>query len=118
MSVLTFGPYRLDHRTLELWRNEHRIPIRPQPCRALAVLASRAGELVTRDELAAALWPEGIHVRYDLGLNSCLKQIRAALGDTPADPRFIETLSRRGYRFLEPVASIEATSRHFREVAP
>jgi DNA-binding winged helix-turn-helix (wHTH) protein len=117
MSVLTFGPYRLDHRSLELWRDADRIPIRPQPCRALAVLASRAGELVTREELAAALWPDGIHVRYDLGLNSCLKQIRAALGDTPAAPRWIETLSRRGYRFLEPVASLDGTSRHFRTVA-
>jgi DNA-binding winged helix-turn-helix (wHTH) protein len=102
MSMLTFGPFRLENRTLELWRDGQPVPIRPQPCRLLALLVSRAGALVTREEITATLWP-GVHVRFDLGLNSCLKQIRAALGDDAERPRWIETLSRRGYRFMGTV---------------
>ena len=102
MSMLTFGPFRLDNRTLELWRDGRPVQIRPQPCRLLALLVSRAGGLVTRQEITATLWP-GVHVRFDLGLNSCLKQIRAALGDDADRPRWIETLSRRGYRFMGTV---------------
>ncbi len=102
MSRLTFGPFRLDNRTLELWRDGRPVQIRPQPCRLLALLVSRAGGLVTREEITATLWP-GVHVRFDLGLNSCLKQIRAALGDDADRPRWIETLPRRGYRFMGTV---------------
>ena len=102
MTILTFGPFRLDPRTLELSRDGHPVAIRPQPCRLLALLASRPGELMTRAELTSAMWP-GVHVRFDLGLNSCLKQIRAALGDDADQPRWIETLARRGYRFIGAV---------------
>jgi len=103
MTILSFGPYRLDIRTLELRRDGRRIRLRPQPCRLLALLASRPGELVTREELKVALWPEGVHVRFDVGLNSCLKQIRSALGESVDSPRFVETLTRRGYRFIAEV---------------
>jgi DNA-binding winged helix-turn-helix (wHTH) protein len=103
MTILTFGPYRLDTRSLELRRDGRRIRLRPQPCRVLALLAARAGELVTREELKAALWPEGVHVRFDVGLNSCLKQIRSALGESVGSPQMIETLTRRGYRFIGDV---------------
>lgn len=103
MTMLTFGPYRLDTRSLELRRDGRRIRLRPQPCRVLALLATRAGELVTREELKTALWPEGVHVRFDVGLNSCLKQIRSALGESVDSPQLIETLTRRGYRFIGDV---------------
>jgi DNA-binding winged helix-turn-helix (wHTH) protein len=103
MTILTFGPFRLDTRSLELRRDGRRIRLRPQPCRVLALLAARAGELVTREELKAALWPEGVHVRFDAGLNSCLKQIRRALGESVGSPQMIETLTRRGYRFIAEV---------------
>lgn len=103
MPVLAFGPYRLDTRALELRRDGHRIGLRPQPCRVLTLLASRPGELVTREELKVALWPGGVHVRFDVGLNSCLKQIRSALGESVDSPRLIETLTRRGYRFIAEV---------------
>jgi DNA-binding winged helix-turn-helix (wHTH) protein len=105
MPILAFGPFRLDPRTLELCRDGRRIRIRPQPCRVLVELASRPGELVTREELRAAVWPSGVFVHFDLGLNSCLKQIRAALGESADSPRFVETLSGRGYRFIGEVAA-------------
>ena len=112
-DLLGFGPYLLNCRSLELWHDGRRVALRPQPCRALAVLASRAGELVTREELAAALWSDGTNVRFDLGLNSCIKQVRGALRRTGGDPRWIETLSRRGYRFLVPVRPLRGPARHF-----
>ena len=110
---LAFGAYALTCRSLELWRDGKRVALRPQPCRALAALASRAGELVTREQLAATLWPDGTVVGFDLGLNSCVKQIRGALRRTGGDPRWIETLSRRGYRFLVPVRAVRGPLRHF-----
>lgn len=106
MTILTFGPFRLDPRTLELTRDGHPVPLRPQPCRLLALLAARPGELLTRAELTSAMWP-GVHVRFDLGLNSCLKQIRAALGDDADRPQWIETLARRGYRFIGTVRNVD-----------
>ena len=110
--ILAFGPFRLDDRSLELWRDGRRVPIRPQPCRLLALLASRAGELVTRQELVAALWDDGVHVRFDLGLSSCLKQARAALGDDAERPTWIATLPRRGYRFLRSVSQQDGRHAH------
>ena len=103
MPILGFGTFRLDTRALELRRDGRRMRIRPQPCRVLAMLASRPGVLVTREQLRAQLWPDGVFVHFDVGLNSCLKQIRAALGDSAASPRFVETLTRRGYRFVADV---------------
>lgn len=103
MPVLAFGPFRLDPCALELRRDGLRVRIRPQPCRLLVVLASRPGELVTRERLRAAAWQDGVYVGFDDGLNSCLKQIRAALGESADSPRFIETLPRRGYRFAGEV---------------
>ena len=69
----------------------------------LAALASRSGTLVTREELRAVLWPEGTHVEFDEGLNYCIRQVRAALGDNARRPEFIQTVARRGYRFLPAV---------------
>jgi DNA-binding winged helix-turn-helix (wHTH) protein len=103
MSLMSFGPFRLDSRSLELWRDGTPVAIRPQPCRALALLASRSGLFVARAELAAALWRSDVNVDVDLGLNSCVKQVRATLGDSARRPTWIETLPRRGYRFLRPV---------------
>lgn len=103
MAVLVFGPYRLDTRALELRRGDRKLPLPPQPCLLLSVLASHAGRLVTREELREALWPKGVHVSYNLGLNSCLKQIRHALDDRVDAPEYIETLTGRGYRFLASV---------------
>ena len=102
--MLRFADYTLDPATGELRRQDGTVvPLEPQPARALSVLASRPGSLVTRDELRTALWPEGTHVEFDQGLNYCIRQIRAALGDNARRPVFVETVARRGYRFLPRV---------------
>ena len=100
MAKVAFGPFQLDTRCLELWKDGRKMRLRPQPCRVLAVILSRPGRLVTRDEIRLAIWPSDVFVRFDLGLNSCLKQIRRALGDTARSPTYLETLNGRGYRFI------------------
>jgi DNA-binding winged helix-turn-helix (wHTH) protein len=107
MPILAFGEFRLDTHALELRRDGRKVRIRPQPCRLLVLLASRPGQLITREELRAELWPDGVFVHFDLGLNSCLKQIRAALGESAGAPRYVETLSRRGYRLRKPGGGLD-----------
>lgn len=103
---LHFGSFDLDAGSGELRRAGRLIRLPPQPARLLCLLASRTGALVTREEIQAHLWPKDTFVDFDLGINHCLKRIRAALGDNAQAPRFIETLPRRGYRFLQPVECI------------
>ena len=102
-SVCRFGDYELDRRTLELRKSGRKIKLAPQPARVLALLASRPGELVARDEIRRELWGDETFVDFDRNLNYSLNCIRAALGDTAQSPRYIETLPRRGYRFIAPV---------------
>lgn len=80
--------------------------LRPQPARALEYLLERRGELVSRSQLQRAIWPEGTFVHFDHGLNSCVKQIRAAIGDSRSSPRYVETLVKRGFRFIAPVVAV------------
>ena len=77
--------------------------LQQQPAKVLELLLRRAGELVTRDEIRAAVWGQDTYVNFDQGLNFCIKEIRAALGDDADEPRFVETLPRRGYRFIAAV---------------
>ena len=97
--VYRFGGFAFDARTGELTGNGMAKRLAKQPACALALLVSRPGELVTREELYAALW-DGRHVDAEHGLNFCVRQLRAALGDDPAEPRLIETVRGRGYRFV------------------
>ncbi|HXV63165.1 MAG TPA: winged helix-turn-helix domain-containing protein [Vicinamibacteria bacterium] len=97
---LRFGAFELDLRTEELFENGRPVKLARQPFRVLSILARRRGEIVGRDELRTILWSEGTHVDFEGSLHSCIKQVRAALGDDASAPRFIETLPRRGYRFL------------------
>jgi DNA-binding winged helix-turn-helix (wHTH) protein len=106
MPVFSFGPFDLDSETGELTRNGGRVRLRPQPCAVLQHLIEHAGAFVSRAQLHQHLWPEGTFVDFDQGLNSCIKQVRAALGDSGRQPRYIETLSRRGYRFIVPVSVV------------
>jgi TolB-like protein/tetratricopeptide (TPR) repeat protein len=99
-GVRRFGDYELDGRTLELRKAGRRIKLAPQPARVLGLLASRPGELVTRDEIRRELWGEATFVDFERNLNYCLNCIRAVLCDTAQSPRYIETLPRRGYRFI------------------
>jgi DNA-binding winged helix-turn-helix (wHTH) protein len=98
-----FGVFELDPRGGELWKAGVRTRLQPQPARVLALLVSRAGELVTREEIQHEVWPEGTFVDFEQSLNFCIRQIRTALGDQAATPRYVETLPRRGYRLLVPV---------------
>lgn len=101
-----FGPFHFDLATGELRMEGRPVALEPQPARLLAALVSRPGEIVTRRELAHALWGEGTHVAFDDGLNYAVRALRIALADAARAPRFIQTLPRRGYRFVAPVSAI------------
>ena len=98
-----FGDYELDRRTLELRKAGQKIKLAPQPARVLRLLVSRPGELVSRDEIRRELWGEATFVDFERNLNYCVNCVRDVLGDTAQSPRYIETLPRRGYRFVAPV---------------
>src|SRR5947199_10021317 len=101
--VYRFGIFTFDDRTTLLTRTGRPVALEPQPARALALLVARAGELVTREELRAHIWSGDTHVDFDRGLAYCIGQLRSALGDTADNPRFVQTLPRRGFRFIAPV---------------
>jgi TolB-like protein/DNA-binding winged helix-turn-helix (wHTH) protein/Flp pilus assembly protein TadD len=98
-----FGVFELDRISGELRKQGLRIRLPEQPLQVLLLLLEHAGETVTRDELRRRLWPAETFVDFDAGLNSAIKKLRDALGDPSENPRFIETLPRRGYRFIGPV---------------
>lgn len=98
-----FGVFEFDPATSELWRDGVPVKLQPQPARVLAILAERPGSVVSRDEIRQQVWTDGTFVDFERGLNFCVAQIRAALGDSAESPRFVETLPRRGYRFIAPV---------------
>ncbi len=106
---LRFAEFELAARSGELRRNGQLVRLQPQPFKVLTFLASRAGQVVTRQELEQAIWAGETFVDFEHGLNFCIKQIRYALGDKAHSPRFIETLPRRGYRFIAEVETIGDT---------
>jgi DNA-binding winged helix-turn-helix (wHTH) protein/TolB-like protein len=99
-----FGTFQYDDESGELWRDGVRQRLEPQPAKALTLLLARAGQLVTREELRRHLWADDTHVDFDRGLAYCIAQVRSALGDSGENPRFVQTLPRRGFRFIAPVA--------------
>lgn len=98
-----FGVFDFDGLTLELHKNGRSVPIRPQPLKVLALLLERPGVVVSRDDLQRALWGGETFVDFEQGVNHAIRELRAALGDTAESPRYIQTLPRRGYRFVAPV---------------
>jgi DNA-binding winged helix-turn-helix (wHTH) protein len=108
MALYRFDMFEFDSATGDLQNGRRRVRLRPQPARALEQLLKRPGELVTRTELQRALWPEGTFVDFDDGLDSCIKQIRAALGGRRSGSAYVETLVRRGFRFTAPVTLMSA----------
>jgi DNA-binding winged helix-turn-helix (wHTH) protein/tetratricopeptide (TPR) repeat protein len=106
MAGLRFSIFELDAFSGELTRSGRRVSIAPQAFTVLWVLASRAGEVVTRAELRQRLWSDGTHVDFDRGLNFCVASARRALGDDARRPRFIETVPKHGYRFLADVHAV------------
>ena len=114
---MRFGVFEMDLRTGELRQSGTLIHLPPQAYKVLALLASRPGELVTREEIRRQIWGENTFVDYEQGLRVAIKKIRAALHDSSQAPRYIETLSRRGYRFIAPVDGREYSKRNLHSEA-
>jgi len=99
-----FGVFEFERETGELRKNGRAVALEPQPAKALALLLAKAGEVVSREELRDAVWGADTHVDFDRGIAYCLSQIRAALGDSGDNPRFVQTIPKRGFKFIAPVA--------------
>lgn len=108
-TVTRFGAYELDALARELRKNGKPVKVQDQPLLILQTLLERPGEVVTREELRSRLWPSGTFVDFDHSLNTAVKKLRDALDDDADAPRYIETVPRRGYRFLAPVAPVEVS---------
>ena len=98
-----FGTFEFETDSRELRKNGRVIALEPQPAKALALLLTRAGEIVSRDELREAVWGSETHVDFDRGIAYCISQVRTALSDNAENPRFIQTVPRQGFRFIAPV---------------
>jgi DNA-binding winged helix-turn-helix (wHTH) protein len=105
LPVIRFGPFQLDAEAAQLWKNGRIVRIKPQPFKVLHLLASRPGEIVTRDEIRLLLWGTDTFVDFEQGVNTVIRQVRDALGEEADRPVFLETVPKRGYRFIAPVDS-------------
>jgi Tol biopolymer transport system component/DNA-binding winged helix-turn-helix (wHTH) protein len=114
---LSFGLYEIDLQTGELWKAGFRIKLQGQPFKVLTTLLEKPGQVVTREELQTRLWGKDTVVDFDHSLGTAINKIREALGDSAENPRFIETLARRGYRFIAPVGVIEPAAEPSAETA-
>src|SRR5512144_933151 len=103
MSIVRFGVFEADLKSGELRKNGIKVKLQEQPFQVLAMLLERPGDVVTREDLRQRLWPSDTFVDFEHSLNTAINKVRDALGDTALNPRFVETLPRRGYRFVAPV---------------
>lgn len=103
-TILRFGVFELDTEAEQLTKNGRLVRLQPQPFKLLRLLASEAGRVVTREELRAALWTDETFVDFDQGINFAIKQVREALDDDADRPVYLQTVPKRGYRFLAPVS--------------
>src|ERR671919_1757295 len=107
-GTLRFGSFELDVRSRELRTGTATVRLQEQPFEILRMMLERPGAVVTRDELRRRLWPDGTFVDFEHSLNAAVKRLRAALGDDADNPRYVETLPRRGYRFIGAVTEEDA----------
>jgi TolB-like protein len=107
---LRFGLFEADLVSRELYKRGHLVHLQEQPFRILAMLLEQPGEVISREQVQKKLWPEGTFVDFDEGLDTALKKLRQALGDSPQNPIFVETVPRRGYRFIAPVNGVKPAS--------
>src|SRR5258705_10152735 len=117
-GLLRFGVFEVDIAAGELRKSGARLRLQEQPFQVLAVLLDHAGKVVTREDLRQKVWPADTFVDFDHSLNTAVNKIREALGDSATSPRFVETLARRGYRFIAPVNRVETLTSKFPNVAP
>jgi TolB-like protein/DNA-binding winged helix-turn-helix (wHTH) protein/Flp pilus assembly protein TadD len=110
LEKLRFGVFEVDLLAGELHKHGLKVRLQQQPFQVLAILLEHAGEVVTREELQSKLWPADSFVDFDHGLNKAINKIRDALGDSAESPRFVETIARRGYRFLAEVQEVESVA--------
>jgi DNA-binding winged helix-turn-helix (wHTH) protein len=111
-TVISFGPFEADLHTQELRKLGVRLRLPGQSFQILSMLLKHPGELVTREELQQALWPSDTHVDFERGVNAAVNRLRDILGDSAENPIFIETLPRRGYRFIAPVPASSGKDEH------
>ena len=116
-GTFQFGVFELDARSGELRRHGQKVRLPHQSFQILVLLLSRPGDVVTRDELRQALWQPDTFVDFDVGLNGAVRRLREALDDSAASPRLVETLPRRGYRFIAPVTARAQTAPEYIETA-
>lgn len=109
-GIYQFGQFELHIDSAELRRDGRPIRLQPQPLTLLTLLVRRAGDVVTRQQIRQTLWPDGTFVDFDQAMNFAVKQIRDALGDSAENPRYIQTIPKRGYRFIAPVAPASAVA--------
>jgi DNA-binding winged helix-turn-helix (wHTH) protein len=107
--LFRFGAFQLDLQAAQLLKNGRVVRLKPQPFRLLELLVSRAGEVVTREEIRELLWGNDTFVDFDQGVNSAVKQVRDALGEDADRPLYVETVPKRGYRFVAPVEAPKPT---------
>jgi len=108
---LRTGLFEIDFGSGEVYKSGRKLPLQEQPFRVLAMLLERPGEVVAREELQARLWPADTYVGFDEGLNTAIRKLRLVFGDSAENPRFIETLPKRGYRFIAPITEIGKTAK-------
>ena len=106
-SRVRFGDFELEVDRQELFRESRPVALRAQTTRLLTLLVRNAGHIVTREEIQSSVWGRDTHVDFDQGINHCIRQLRSTLDDAADSPRFIETIPRRGYRFVAPVVPVE-----------
>jgi DNA-binding winged helix-turn-helix (wHTH) protein len=103
---LRTGLFEIDLASGEVYKEGRKVSLQEQPFRVLAVLLERPGEIVTREELQSRLWPADTYVGFDEGKNTAIRKLRVAFGDSVENPRFFQTIPRRGYRFIAPVHEV------------
>ena len=103
---IRFGKFEVDPESGELFKDGRRVRLQGQPIQILLMLLEKPGRLVTREELQHRVWPIDTFVDFDYGLNAAIKRLRESMGDSADEPRYIETLPRRGYRFIFPVEGL------------
>src|SRR5215831_2170399 len=116
--ICRFGVYEADFQAGTLKRHGMLLRLQEQPFRILAVLLERPGQVISREELRNRLWPDGTYVEFDGSLNTALMKLRAVLNDDSDNPRFVETVPKKGYRFIAPVEVLPRDANEFVADAP